>query len=98
MGSIGWMARQRRECCGHVAPENNQEHFASRCFFLVGSRCSRTKSIGNFSEAVGTAAVIELYNWPAFNARLAKRFCESSGANGSDSPSGGRPVLHFGAP
>src|SRR4029077_1913777 len=73
------------KCLGHVVPgHSKKDHFASCCLFLGGSRCSRTKLINNFSQAVGAAAIAKLYLMAGLQCPLCERLCESSCSNGSD--------------
>src|SRR5205085_2388243 len=73
------------KCFGHVVPRHSKKnHFASRCLFLGGSHCSRTKLIDNFSEAVGTSAIAKLYLMACLQCPLCERLREISCSNGSD--------------
>src|SRR6266446_4898467 len=67
------------KCFGHVVPRHSKKnHFASRCLFLGGSHCSRTKLIDNFSEAVGASAIAKLYLMACLQCPLCERLCETS--------------------
>src|SRR6266508_5965995 len=73
------------KCAGHVVPRNSKKyHFASRCLFRGGSRCSRTKLIDNFSQALGASAIAKLYLMAGLQCPFCEGLCESSCSNGSD--------------
>src|SRR6476620_1071927 len=73
------------KCLGHVVPGHSKKyHFTSRCLFLGGSRCSRTKLINNFSQAVGASAIAKLYLIAGLQRPFCERLCESSCSNSSD--------------
>src|ERR1700757_2586436 len=68
---------------GHVVPgHTKKDHFASRCLFIGGSHCSRTKLIDNFSEAVRASSIAKLYLMACLQCLFCERLCESSRANG----------------
>src|SRR4030095_2209048 len=70
--------RKTCKCLRRVVPRHGKKyHFASRCLFLGGSHCSRTKLIDNFSQAVRASAVAKLTLWPAFNARFANAWAKA---------------------
>src|SRR5262249_20915978 len=77
--------RKTCKCLGHVVPGHRKKyHFASRCLFPGGSRCSRTKLIDNFSQAVRASAIAKLYLMADLQCPFCERLCESSCSNDSD--------------